>query len=299
MSPVVLFTICTAAWGSTWLAIKYQLGVVAPEVSVAYRFALASALFFLWCVLTRRKLGFGARDHLLFAGQGALMFGLNYIAVYWAEVHLTSGLVAVLFATISFMSPVGMWMAFGERVAPRTLVGATLGVSGVALLFLPEILAARHGGTAAIGVAWALGSALLAMLGNLVSVAMHRRHLQILPSTAWGMFYGTLTTVAVALFGGAAWTFDARGPYVLSMLYLVLVGSVVAFGAYLSLLKQVGAGPSAYVSVSTPVVAMLLSTLVEDYRWTLLSVLGLALAAAGNVFALRGKRRKADSRPAG
>src|SRR5438093_10342563 len=143
-SPAALFAISTLIWGSTWLAIKFQLGVVAPEVSVALRFALAALLLAAWCAMSGRSLRFGLRAHAFIALQGALLFGLNYIAVYWAERYAASGLVAVLFSTIVFMNPIGARLLFGTALALRMLIAAVLGVSGVALLFVPELAEARR-----------------------------------------------------------------------------------------------------------------------------------------------------------
>ncbi len=293
MSATALFAISTAIWGSTWLAITFQLGVVPPEVSVVYRFALAAVLLAAWCVATGRSIAFPARTHAWLAFWGAMMFGLNYVAVYYAEAHVSSGLVAVVFATIVFMSPIGMRIFYGTPLTARMLVAAALGVAGVALLFLPELRAAREGGSAAAGIGWALAGTAIATGGNLVAVANHARGLPVFPMTAWGMLYGAAVAALVALAQGVAWTFDPRAPYVLSLLYLAVFGSVFAFGAYLSLLRLVGAGPSAYVAVSTPVIAMLLSTLFEGYRWTGPAMLGVVLAIVGNVLALRTPRRAA------
>lgn len=287
MSNPALFLTATLIWGSTWLGITFQLGVVPPEVSVAYRFALAAALLAAWCAWRGVPLRFSRRDHAFLAGTGATLFGFNYVTVYWAERFVPSGLVAVVFSTIVFMSPVGMRLAFGTSMSARTLVAATLGVAGVALLFLPELDAARHGGSAALGIAFALVSTAIATAGNLFAVRNHQAGLPTFPATAWGMAYGALAAALSAAVTGAAWTFDPRPPYVLSLLYLAVFGSIAAFGAYLTLLKRVGAGPSSFVGVATPVVAMLLSTLFEGYRWTWVAVLGVALAIAGNVLALR------------
>ncbi len=287
MSNPALFLTATLIWGSTWLGITFQLGVVPPEVSVAYRFALAAALLAAWCAWRGVPLRFSRRDHAFLAGTGATLFGFNYVTVYWAERFVPSGLVAVVFSTIVFMSPVGMRLAFGTPMSARTLVAATLGVAGVALLFLPELDAARHGGSAALGIALALVSTAIATAGNLFAVRNHQAGLPTFPATAWGMAYGALAAALSAAVTGAAWTFDPRPPYVLSLLYLAVFGSIAAFGAYLTLLKRVGAGPSSFVGVATPVVAMLLSTLFEGYRWTWVAVLGVALAIAGNVLALR------------
>jgi drug/metabolite transporter (DMT)-like permease len=296
LGPFPLFVLCSAIWGSTWLAITFQLGGIAPEASVAYRFALASLLLAAGCAATGRSLRFSARAHALFVAQGALLFGLNYVAVYRAEQHVASGLVAVLFSTIVFMSLIGTRLAFGTPIRARALAGALLGVAGVALLFLPELGAARAGGDAAAGVAFGLGATVLATGGNLVSMRMQQRRLPIFETTAWGMAYGALVAAVVATLLGVRWTFDPRAPYVASLVYLALFGSVIAFGAYLTLLSQVGAGPASYVGVTTPVIAMLLSTLFEDYRWTPLAGFGVALAITGNVLVLQRRERGARSR---
>jgi len=282
-----LFAICTAIWGSTWLAITFQLGVVPPGVSVVYRFALASVLLGALCMATKRSLAFPPRTHAWLAAWGATMFGLNYVAIYHAEAHVSSGLVAVLFATIVFMSAFGMRLFFGTPLTVRMLVAATLGVCGVALLFLPELESVRAGGQAAVGIAYALAGTALATGGNLIAVRNHARELPVFPTTAWGMLYGALVAALVAIGQGVPWRFDASTAYVASLLYLAVFGSIVAFGAYLTLLKMVGAGPASYLAVSTPVIAMLLTTLFEGYRWQWPAVLGVVLAVSGIVLALR------------
>jgi drug/metabolite transporter (DMT)-like permease len=192
-----------------------------------------------------------------------------------------------VFSTIVFMAPVGMRLAFGTPLTLRTLFAALLGVSGVALLFLPELDAARHGGRAALGIGFGLLGTALATVGNVVAMRNHNAGLPTLPVTAWGMAYGALTAALVATITGVTWTFDPRPGYVISLLYLAAFGSVAAFGAYLTLLSRVGAGPASFVGVATPVIALLLSTLVEGYRWTPVAALGVVLAIIGNVMALR------------
>ncbi len=291
-----LFAIATAIWGSTWLAITWQLGTVAPEISVAYRFTLASAILFVWCAVAGAPLRFPLREHRYLVAFGILFFGLNYVGIYWAERYVTSGLVAVVFSTIVFTSPIGMRIAFGTPLTARALFAAVLGVAGVALLFLPELAAARQGGASALGIAFALGATLLATGGNLVAVRNHAAGLPVFPATAWGMAYGAFAAAIGATITGAAWSFDPRPGYVWSLLYLAVFGSVAAFGAYLTLLQRVGAGPASYVGVSTPVIALLLSTLVEGYRWTWWAGAGLALAIAGNWLALHPPRGAALER---
>jgi len=290
LSSTLMFAIATLIWGSTWLGIKYQLGVVAPEVSVAYRFALAAAVLALWCVAAGRSLRFSRRQHAFIALQGMLLFGLNYVGVYWAEEYATSGLVAVLFSTIVFMNPVGARLAFGTPLSAGTFVAATIGVAGVSLMFLPELTAAGQGGGVARGVAIGLVATGFASAGNITAARNQRAGIQMLPSIAWGMGYGALVAAIAATLRGATWGFDPRFAYVVSLAYLAVFGSIIAFGAYLTLLKQVGPGPAAYVGVAIPVVALALSTLFEGYRWTWISALGVVLAVCGNWLALRTAR---------
>jgi drug/metabolite transporter (DMT)-like permease len=291
-SPLALFAIATAIWGSTWLAIKFQLGVVAPEWSVALRFALAALLLGAWCVLTRRSLRFGARAHVFLALQGVTLFGLNYVGVYQAERYATSGLVAVLFSTIVFMNPIGSRLVFGTPLTLRTLVAAGLGVVGVALLFLPELRQARQGGAVALGILLGLVATAVASGGNLTAMRNQAAGIPVLTGNAWGMAYGALTAALIALATGEAWSIDWRAPYLASLVYLAVFGSVVAFAAYLTLLKEVGSASGSYVAVATPIVAMLLSTLFEDYRWTPVAAVGVVLAVAGNWLALAPNRRR-------
>jgi len=286
MGVVGLFLTATAVWGSTWLAIKYQLGMVAPAWSVAYRFALAAALLAVWCVVTGRSMRFSARNHLFLAALGVTLFGLNYLCVYWAEQYVASGLVAVVFSTIVFMNPIGMRFAFGTPLRARTFVAATLGVAGIALLFLPELTAARSGGNAGLGVAFGLIGTVVASCGNMVAMRNHNARIPTFPGTSWGMVYGALTAAIVAIAQGVSMSFDSSPAYLLSLAYLSVFGSIVAFGAYLTLLKRVGGGPSAFVAVSTPIIALALSTLFEGYRWTWIAALGVVLAVIGNCIAL-------------
>jgi drug/metabolite transporter (DMT)-like permease len=291
-SSAALFLTATLIWGSTWLAIKYQLGTVAPQISVAYRFAAAAALLIVWCLATRRSLRFTGRDHGFLALQGATFFGFNYVAIYLAEQYVTSGLLAVLFSTIVFMNPIGMRLVYRTPLTARMSFAAALGVAGVALLFLPDLAAAQSDNDAGRGIAYGLAGTLLASVGNTTAVRNQRHGIPIFPGTAWAMLYGSIAVAIAVSFQGIAWTFDPRPAYALSFAYLVLAGSIAAFGAYLTLLKKIGAGPSAFIGVATPVIAMTLSSFLEDYRWTAAAALGVALAVAGNVIALRSFKRK-------
>ena len=290
-SDLLLFSLPTFIWGTTWLAIKFQLGLVPPEVSVAWRFALASLLLVGWCLVRGIALPTTARAHGRLALLGFLLFGLNYVLVYKSEQHLTSGLVAVLFAFLVFWNLLGARVLFGTPAPRSVVVGATLGVAGVVLLFWPEVASLRGGSGRALGIGLAMGATLVASAGNLYSQRLFATGVAVVPGTGVAMGWAAL---ALAVYCGAAgepFAFDPRPGYVLSLAYLSLFGSVVAFVSFLTLLQRIGAGRSGYTAAVIPAVAMTASTLFEGYRWSAAAVLGMALVVAGTVLVLRVKER--------
>ena len=284
MGPTALFSIATLIWGSTWLAITFQLGVVSPEASVVYRFALAAVLLAAWCLATGQSLRFAPKQHLWLAAQGTFLFGLNYLCVYWAERYIASGLVAVLFSLIVFFNLIGVRVFFATSINRRTLAGATLGVTGVALLFWRDLAIGQA--EALVGILFAVAGTLLASGGNLLAVRNQRHGVPVLPGVAWGMGYGALVIALVAQIDGAVWGFEATPRYVWSLIYLSVFGSIVAFGTYLTLLGRIGAARAGYVGVAVPMVALLLSTVFEHYEWTVPALVGAGLCVAGNVLVL-------------
>ncbi len=293
MTNVLLYAVTVLVWGSTWLAIKFQLGVVAPEVSLAYRFALAAAIMFCWVGTKGFRLRFGWRDHVCFALTGAFMFSTNFYVFYLAAFDLTTGLLAVIFSTVSIMNIANGALFLGRRVTPRVLVGALCGTMGIAVIFWPELAGFDLDGAGTRGLLLAVGGALCFSLGNMVSARNQARGLPVVSANAWGMAYGTLLLFVFALLSGAAFNFDPAFPYVASLLYLAVFGSVVAFAAYLTLLGRIGAERSAYATVLFPVIALGLSTFFESYLWTPGAVLGVGLVLLGNALALAPVRRRA------
>ncbi len=287
MSNLGLYGVAVLIWGSTWLAIKFQLGAVPPMVSVAWRFALASLMLLAYSALRRRPLGFSARDHLWIALQGVLLFGLNYAGVYLAEQYLTSGLVAVVFSIVVFLNAFGMRLFFSMPIRPATMLAAIIGVAGVTLVFWPQMRRFDSSGAQLDGLALAVGATAVASLGNMVATHIHRRRLPVLQINAWSMLYGALFVAALAFATGQRFAFEVSAPYIASLIYLALFGSALAFGAYLTLMRRVGADRASYVAVAVPVVALALSGVFEQLQWQLATVLGVALCLAGNLLMLR------------
>jgi drug/metabolite transporter (DMT)-like permease len=295
-SNLLLFALSSLIWGTTWLAIKFQLGVVAPEVSVGWRFALASLLLVAWCLVRGVSLRFDLRDHGRLALLGLLLFGLNYVLVYRSEQHLTSGLVAVLFAFLVFWNLLGARVFFGTPPPRAVVAGAVLGVAGVALLFWPELASFRAGARQGLGIALAAVATVIASAGNLYSQRLFSTGVGVVPGTALSMGYAAIAVLGYCVASGVPLSFDARPGYVLSLAYLALFGSVIAFVSFLTLLRRIGAGRSGYTAAVIPAVAMLASTLFEGYRWSAAAAAGMGLVLAGTVLVLRAKERSAPAR---
>jgi drug/metabolite transporter (DMT)-like permease len=287
MSDLTLYACSVLIWGSTWLAIKFQLGVVPPAVSVSWRFAAAALMLMAYAQLRRLSLRFDARTHLWLALQGLLLFAINYVLVYLSEQYLTSGLVALIFSLVAFCNIVGLRLFFSVPVKRSALSGSILGVIGVALVFWPELTNFSMSPARRTGVILALIATLVASLGNMAATRSHRIRLPVVQATAWGMLYGALFVAIYALADGEPFVFERSVPYVASLLYLALFGSVIAFVAYLTLMGRIGADRSGYAGVAIPIVALGLSTLFEDLHWDAFMLAGILMCVMGNVLVLR------------
>jgi drug/metabolite transporter (DMT)-like permease len=286
MHNSLLYLITVFIWGSTWLAIKFQLGMVAPELSIAYRSALAAAILFAFSLIRRLPLRFALRTHGFIALQGLLLFSLNYIMVYSAELYLTSGLVAIVFSMVIIMNVVFGAIFLRNPIRLRVVFGAVVGLIGLALVFWPELATFDLSRDRALGLVLASIGALSASLGNVTSARNQRHGLPVVQTNAFGMAYGAAFMLALALFRGARLAFDLSFSYVSSMLYLAMFGSVIAFGSYLSLLGRIGPDRAAYVMVLFPIVALPLSTLFEGMTWDLNQLAGVSLVILGNAIVL-------------
>jgi drug/metabolite transporter (DMT)-like permease len=287
MSNTFLYAITVLIWGSTWLAIEYQLGVVEPEVSIVYRYALASLVLFIWSKIKGLSLTFKVKDHLWFGLLGLFLFCLNYILAYRAQVYITSALAAIAFSMMLWMNIVLSRVLFGTRAGGRVLLGALLGIVGIVVLFAPRIESVSIDDGVFFGFLLAMLGALMASCGNMVSQASQKRSLPVMQGNAWGMFYGAVITAIVAVASGHEFNFDATFTYIASLVYLAIFGSVVAFGAYLTLLGRIGAHKAGYASVMFPVVALVLSIAFEGLQLDVSIVAGTSLVLLGNLLVLK------------
>jgi drug/metabolite transporter (DMT)-like permease len=283
-----LYVTTVFIWGSSWSAIKYQLGSVDPLVSVAHRMALAAVLCLLLTLVTRGLQRLRVRDHLRIFAQGLCLFSCNYLLIYAATADLSSGLVAVMFSTMVVLNALGAAIFLGVPLRFSVIAGGLLGLSGMGALFLPELesLSWSDPRLQALGICF-LGT-LCASAGNMIAAGSIRRGLSVLTCNSWGMFYGAVTLYCAAVVLDIPITLDYSQEYLLSLIYLSFFATVLAFWAYISLIGRIGADRAAYTTLVFPVVALLIASVIEDYRWTLWSLLGLLLVLGGNWLAMRG-----------
>ena len=296
-----LFVIAVAIWSTTWHAILYQLAHTPPEAGVALRFALAGALALAVAAWRGDRVRCSAREHARIALQGVFMYSLAYLCVYRAEQHVPSGLVAVGYSASPLVNGIGAWLLWRTALTPRFLVGGVLCVAGVALIFAPEFAQVRAGDAALRGALFTLGAVALSAVGSLLASrnAVHR--LPLWPAMGWGMLYSAALSALILLASGQPVTLPsplAAPAWWLSLAYLAIAGSVVAFACYLTLQQRVGPGAAASVGVMTPMLALLISAAFEGFQAVPLTWLGAALALAGNVLILRPRLAPSAKAPA-
>jgi len=285
MLNFILYATAALIWGSTWLGIKLQLIQVPPILSVGYRFCLATVILAVYCILRDKQLVFSRRDHLFMAIQGFSLFGLSYCMSYLATSYLTSGLVAVVYSTILMWNILNLRLFMGQAIAWRAFWGGILGLSGICIVFWHDLsaLAATRG---LIGLMMALAGAYLASVGNVVGARNARTGVPVTQANLYGMAYGGLLTLAIHFGSGGELVMDWSIGYLAPMLYLTVFGSVVAFGCYMLLIGRIGAEYAAYVTLLMPIIALLLSTIFENFLWTVTTAVGVVIVLIGNLFIL-------------
>lgn len=290
VNTAILYLSTVLIWGTTWIAIRYQLEGAAPMVSIAHRFALSAAVLLLITVPARRLARLAPRDHAFVFLQGLCLFSGNYLFIYAGAADLASGLIAVVFSTMVIFNIAGGALFLRLPVSPWVAVGGVLGLVGMAGVFLPELSQLDTSAVTLRALGLCLLGTVCASAGNLIAARNHRHQLPVLTCNTWGMLYGCLTLYAAALVSGTPIVLPLERDYLLSLVYLALFGSVIAFWAYVTLIGRIGPDRASYTTLLFPLVALAVSTIFEGYRWSLSAALGLVLVLAGNWLAMRRNR---------
>ena len=285
-----LYALTVFVWSTSWLALKFQVGVVDPQVSLVWRFAPAALIMLALCMASGRRLAYPWRMHWRFAGLGIFLFSSNFLMFYYAANWLVSGLLSVIFSLASVINIVLAVTVLGEPLRPRVVVGALFGLAGIACLFGPEIADQDFGGGALIGLALGICGTTFFCIGNMISAANQRAGIPVISANAIGMVYGAGFSTIIALAAGSAFVIEPTARYLGGLAWLVVFSTVIAFWAYLTLLGRIGADRAGYATVVFPVVALIISTFAEGYQWSFIGLAGVALVAIGNTIILMRRR---------
>lgn len=281
-----LIAISVLVWGTTWHAITYQLAVFPAELGVALRFALAGGAVLLYSRWRGVRLRFAPADHAMLALQGVFLYGVSYVCVYHAERFVPSGLVAVGYSASPLLTALGAALLFGTALRVRFAVGGVLGIAGVALIFWPEITRPGSSDAAAYGAAFTVAAVLMSTIGSLTASRNRGRGLPLLPALGFGMLYGAAAAGVVAIVVGNFAPLPTAPSWWLSLAYLAFAGSVLAFACFLTVQDRIGAGPAGTIGVMTPLLALVVSVVLEGFRPGPLTFAGAGLAIAGNALML-------------
>ena len=287
----LLYFVVLLAWGSSWFAISFQLGDVAPQVSIVWRFLLASIILFIWCYFRGLKLSFPWRDHLSWLLLGLFLFCVNYICAYFGTFYLASGLVCLIFSTLTLFTVFNGFVFFKKPIRLPILIGAVVGIAGLSVIFSNEISSADWSLESGVvkGFLWMLLATFFASIGMLLSGQFQARKMPLVQSNAFSMLYGSLILVFYIAVSDVSFSFNTSYSYVISLVYLALIASVIGFGVYLKLVGNIGADKASYVNIFTPTIALLLSTLFENYEWSWVGLIGVLLIIIGNIIVLYAK----------
>ena len=290
MNNFILFIITLFCWSPTWYIIKFQLGYVDPLVSVFYRFLAASIIIFIYLFIKKKNLIFSLNHHVWFLFFGICLYSLNYVFFYLSNTYLISAFPAVVFSTVVIMNILGEMLYFKKKPSLKTLVGAVIGMMGIAIIFNDEILNFSLTNGTHVGLFLALLGTFCASTGNMVYQRTLNNNFPLTQTLAYAMLYGSLVTLLITQVNSKELLFEYSFSYIVSLAYLSIVGSIFAFIFYLKLLEKVGAGRAGYVGVVMPVIALLISTVFENLKWEINLIIGLPILIIGAILVINQKK---------
>ncbi len=283
----VLYGITILIWGSSWIMIKFQVEVVSASISVFYRFFLAAIILQCLCLIKRQKSVYDLREYIFIAIQGFCLFAVNYWLFYLSAEYLSSGLMALIFSTIVVMNMINGRIWFGTPINLKMVFGAMMGISGLTLVFWPEIQWEDSNYNMFKGLLLAFVATYFSSLGNIVSLRNQKKGIPVFYSNAYAMTFGCLTMLMITMITDEHWNFSWNPQFLLSLVFLSVFASVVGFWCYLTLLGRVGADRGAYATLIFPIVALSISTVFEGYQWSLIAISGVVLILLGNYIILK------------
>lgn len=299
MSPhqIFLYILTSVIWGTTWWVIKYQLSSTGIFAGVFYRFALASLILIIYNYFKKNNWIYSKQYHLLFFLFGIFNFSINYLLTYWCELYINSALAAFTFTTLVYYNMLGLFVFYKKKIKVQTILGSVIGILGVLFLFKEDIFKTSLQATALYGVLLGLIATFCASLGNMVSIKCHQALIPVSITNAWAMLYGAGFSLLAGLVFGDNFHVNFSFSFFWSLFYLTLFGTVIAFYAYQTLIKEIGAHKAAFTSIISPLIAVIISIIFENLRITSSLLLGMSLAILGNYLVLRSPKIKIINQP--
>lgn len=279
----LLYCLVVVIWGTTWIAIYLQQGPVAAPVSIFWRFAVATALMLIIMQIRGKLRKLSLRDHLFCLLQGSCVFCFNFWCFYTAAAWINTGLESVIFSMAVLFNAVNSFFFFGQKPPLRFYCAAALGLTGIVTLFWQDLMSSGFSGSLLLGIGLSALGTFGFSLGNMISLRHQKKGLEVMTTNSWAMLYGTLLIATIALLRGDNFTPQWTFSYIGALLYLAVFGSVIAFGAYFTLVGRIGASNAAYSTLLFPLVALSFSTVYEGYSWQVNAVAGLMLILVGNL----------------
>ncbi|ACA86378.1 DMT family transporter [Shewanella woodyi] len=279
----VLYGVMIFVWGFSWIAIKWQQGEVPTEVSIFYRFAIAAALMFALGIVFKKLQATNRRQHLFFALQGLCLFSINFMAFYSATHYIASGLTAVVMSTAPLFNALHGKLIFNTPIKRNFGLGVFVGLSGILLLFGGDLIDAQWSPELLYGLLFSLLGTWCFSIGNMISIYNSQSQIQPYTATSYAMAYGCVVLLIIITLKGFSLEVETSTRYLVSLAYLAIPASVIGFTVYLMLVDRLGANQAAYLLLITPIVALITSSFLEGYRWTLYSSLGLVCVISGNL----------------
>jgi len=286
MKNSLLYIVTVLIWGSTWIAIEFQIDEAPVEVTLFYRFTAAFLIMMVYCLWRNLTMSFTVKEHGFFFLLAMLNFSMNYFILYEAQKYLNSAMTSIAFSTMLLMNIINTRLFFGSPIKPKVYLGALVGLAGIVMLFYPTIAEQNFDRSSLIGLILVLSGTVVASFGNMVSVRNSRHGLPVLSANAWGMLYGSLIMLAMILARDISFVLPTVSSYWVSLSYVTIFGTVIAFASYFMLLNNMGPERASYVIVLFPVVAIIISIFVEDFQITGYILGGIILVGFGNLLVL-------------
>ncbi|MCO7524864.1 DMT family transporter [Pseudomonas asiatica] len=278
---VLLYCFTVLIWGTTWIAISVQSEYTSPPVAIFWRMGISALLLGAILLATRKMKWLSARDHAFCLLQGATVFGINFLCFYTAAKYVNSGLECLIFSTSIFFNAINSWIFLKQRPSMNFFPAATLGVSGIFLLFSRDLLAADVDTNFLKGIGLCVLGTFAFSIGNLIGTRNQLNRLCVFTTTTYAMGYAALIMLALSL----AFKLDIypslESAFLISLAHLAIFGSVVAFTVYFSLIGRIGSANAAYTTLLFPLVALTISTIYEGFEWTTASMAGAILIFSG------------------